>query len=162
MSDDLFQPSVAEAGRDPDAPRPWHVNSQFWVAFFGGVVSLTLISWLNSVRLGMPDRDRTKLAVSGVLAFAAATAVAVGLLLSPEVDVAPRTLRIVFRGVAVVLYFYHAAVQRPADRRHAYLSDDEYASLWGPGLLAVVVGSVIQLVLVGAALLLSGAVGEPS
>jgi hypothetical protein len=46
VHDPLLQPSLQD--REPDyGDPPWRLESQVWVAFFGGVEALTIIAWLN-------------------------------------------------------------------------------------------------------------------
>ena len=95
--------------------------------------------------------------------MAALTAVALGALLvlwlqrPPSSDFGTffrtaRDMRLYGRIAAVALYLALAALQRKADAHHQVFSDGEYASLWGPGAAAVIVGGTIQpLLLAGTA-----------
>lgn len=146
--DELLQPTVART-RTP-RKRPWHLQSQFWVAFFGGVPAITIITYINAGRLGMPERKREWIAAIGVLAtiaFAAAAAI-VG---SPAERSA---LRIGGRVLAVVIYLLFAAMQRPADRHYLTLGSGEYAPLWNAGLVAILAGVVMNMAIVAVAIAL--------
>ena len=113
--------------RAPDRRRPWPVQSQLYVAVFGGPLALTAIASLNARRLGMPPGARRKLAAAGLglgslfglLALATGTGIAVGL-------------------AGVATWYLLAGMQKKWDRIHQVFSDHEepYGSLLGPGLLA--------------------------
>ena len=148
VEDDLLQPSL-ETARAPVAPkgsRPWRLGSQVYVAFFGGVLATTAIAFLNGRRLGMEQRRIG--AVLGIGALGVATAAAVALLVGVELQ----TLRILERGIALATFGGQYLVQRTPDRVYHYFTgthdeDEDYDSLWVPGLIAVVVGGVLQLLL---------------
>lgn len=144
--DDLLQPTV---GRQParTGPLPWRVASQFWVAFFGGVPAVTAIAFLNARRLGATVRKQRWILVAGLIAASAY----LGLVSFVGTEASARsTLRIAGRVVAVLLFLVVARIQREDDGRYQVFGSGEYASLWGPGILASVLGG---LLLVGGAML---------
>jgi hypothetical protein len=126
--DPLFQPTV----RPPeDRGRPWRLMPLGYVAFFGGITAVTVLSLMNAKRLGVTAPRRRLIGLAGVVAFALAVT---GLtLLAPE---SARGLHALTRAVAVVAYLVMAAVQKPQDRLHE-LRGGEYASPLRPGLIAV-------------------------
>ena len=66
---DIFRPSLQghdSVGRLPQE-RPWRLYSQFFVAFFGGVLAVTAIAYLNGKRLGLSDARLRVIIVLGVL-----------------------------------------------------------------------------------------------
>ena len=65
MSDELLRPTIA-AGVDPKV-QPWRLNSQAYVAFFGGVIAATTIAWLNSGRLGVERGKRWLIVATGAV-----------------------------------------------------------------------------------------------
>ncbi|GAA0945609.1 hypothetical protein GCM10009554_40640 [Kribbella koreensis] len=141
MSDELLRPTI---GADVDVTvRPWRLMSQAYVAFFGGVLAVTAIAWLNARRLGVPARGRWLILGSGLAGF---VAVAVALeLLTGEVTVASGT-RVVIRVIAVLTCLVQLRIQQPMDRAFQ-LRGAEYKSLWWPGLAAVIAGGVLEVVL---------------
>ena len=146
---DLFTPSLQEPAPARSAALPWRVGSQFWPAFFGGSLAVGAIAWLNGKRLGLaPERQRW-IAVSTLVAFV----VSMGLI--AYFMTLPRDSRVWSRravqAVGVVLYLVLARIQQPADRRHQ-MFEGKYASLWGPGFLALL-GSVVVTFLVAVAAL---------
>jgi hypothetical protein len=142
--DELLRPSVAEA---PKGRLPWRVNSQFWVAFFGGIPAVTAIAFLNSRRLGSTARKQQWILVAGLVAVAAFLALYAWL---RGTDDSARTMRIVGRLLAVVLFLVLARIQREDDGRHQVFGSGQYARLWIPGILATVISIVL---LIGLALL---------
>jgi len=129
--DDLLQPTIT-APPEPGGKKPWRVQSQFWIAFFGGVLAVTPIAYLNTYRLGAPKRSRHLILLSGFVA----TAVYAGFawLWYPA---EAYSLRMAGRIVGVLQYFVVARIQRDDDNRHQIFGSGEYASLWVPGLLSI-------------------------
>ena len=127
--------------RAADAPRPWRLGSQLYVAFFGGVIAATAIAVENARRLRAPRRVMWSIAGAAVLGLAGLIAVAS--LVSSEV-------RIVVQLVSVAAWGLMFLAQRQWDRVYGvYAPNDEpYGSLLLPGLAAVIVGVTIQVAIV--------------
>lgn len=126
----LFEPSLqGEAPAAPGGSRSWHLESQFAVAFFGGGGALTTIVYLNARRLAMTSGERRAIAATGLGGWAVAIAAA------PFLGTGFGYTLVVVATWAVL-----RRRQREADRRYHYFAtgDSSYASLWGPGLAAVV------------------------
>jgi hypothetical protein len=130
--DDLLQPSIT-APVQKSGKLPWRVSSQFWVAFFGGVLAATPIAYINSLRLGAPKRVRQWIVISGIVA----TALYAGCF-AIWFPAEPRIVRFAGRVVAVLQYLVLARIQRGDDNRHQIFGSGAYASLWVPGLIAIV------------------------
>jgi hypothetical protein len=147
VDDDLLQPTLA--GREaasPGRPRPWRLTSQVYPAFFGGPLAVGAIAVLNSVWLRMPPR--LPIAI-GAIALAAEGAFAA---LYVTVGDSAAGLATAVAGLAV----YGAAylLQRSPDRVYHYYAreDQPYASLFLPGLGAIVAARLIEsFILFGAA-----------
>jgi len=135
--DELLQPTVTPVVRS--GYKPWRVQSQFWVAFFGGVLAVTGVAFLNSGHLGMSARTRGAILALGGAALAVYVALAVWL-----VNENAQNLRIAGRLLAVVLFLVLARIQRPADARYQLFADGEYAPLWGVGITASIIGGLAQ------------------
>jgi hypothetical protein len=142
-NDDVFEPSLA--GYREAEERPWRLGSQFYVAFFGGVAAVTAIAWLNAKRLGLDERKRLLILLAGAAGLVAT--VVVPLVTGED---AADAYKITSRIVGVVAFGAMYLIQRSADRVHESFGDEDetYASLWGPGLAAVLVGGVLQAALV--------------
>lgn len=159
LADDLLAPSLQhlpEGG--PPGRSPWRVGSQFWVAFLGGPLAVGAIAWLNAGRLGLPASRRHAMLS---LAIGALVVLLVGLgwvLATPDSDPGPRApLRAAVQAAGVLVYLALAGLQRTGDRRHQAFGGD-YAPLWGPGLLAILAGALLQAAAaVAVALAMAGA-----
>lgn len=144
---DLLTPTLSEhRPRDWHAHLPWQLGSQVFVAFLGGPVAVTIIAVLNGARLRMP---RSLLWVMAAIGTAGAIA---GVLTAGLVD-AGTAPRLFVQVAGVVTYGPLYLLQRSPDRVHSTFSphadpDDDYASLWLPGIAAVVAGWLVQLPLV--------------
>ena len=153
MSDPLFEPTLQEkaspgAGeaRRVGGPAPWNLGSQFWVAFFGGPPAIGAVAWINAGRLGLSSGVRAMIVGLSVIAWGGwAEAVA-----AQRMGMLDRSWgRLVFRGIAVILYLVLAGMQRKADRQwRMFGGGGEYASLWKAGTIAVLAGFALQLLTV--------------
>jgi len=118
-----------------DAKRPWRLSSQVYVAFFGGVLAVTVISLINARRLRMPASGQA--AVVGVGALGLAGVIAFAVLSS-----LPAEARVVIQLISLAAWGLMFLVQRPYDRVHTMFSDrdedDDYESLVAPGFAAVI------------------------
>jgi hypothetical protein len=140
--DDLLQPTLAGHERQPMRDKPWRVSSQVYVAFFGGPLAVGAIATYNAMTLGMPGRARLAIVALALAAEAAFVAV----VLATDTD----QVRL-FSIVAGLAAFGGAyLLQRSPDRVYHYHADEDepYASLFGPGLAAVIVARLVEAVLI--------------
>lgn len=146
---DLLTPTLTEhRPRDWSAHLPWQLGSQVFVAFLGGPLAVTIIAVLNGVRLRMPRSSLLLMAAIGAVGTIAG-ALAAGLI---DAGAAPRLL-VQIAGVVTSGPLY--LLQRSPDRVHSTFSphtdpEDDYGSLWGPGIAAVLTGWLVQFSLVAA------------
>ena len=149
--DELFTPSLAGTRRAALEPgeRPWQLGSEFYVAFFGGVLAVTAIAWLNAGRLGLEPARRWLILGLG------AAGLVVMLVVLAVLDFEPgRAYRFAGQITGVVVFGGYYAIQKEADRVYSTFApdDEEYDSLWIPGLIAVIVGFIVQLAIIFAVL----------
>ena len=151
MSDPLRSPTLQD--REPrvlSGERPWRLESQFWVAFFGGPLAASAIAFLNCRRLGVDERTRRWVFAVAAAGLGAAVLFALGLVAA---DVGSGA-RLGNQAAGVLAYLPLRRLQKSADRVYRFYEersdDDAYASLWGPGLAAVFgLGLPVTLALAG-------------
>ena len=153
MTDELLQPSVTAP--PPGARPPWRIRSQFWLAFFGGPLPVTVIAFLNARRLRLGSRERMQIIIAGAIAVAAELTL---VYFSPEIAEWMKARqatagRLTLRFTGMLLYLVLARIQGPADRLRNLGNDVHYDSLWGPGFAAWIGLGIVQAGLVAAALL---------
>jgi hypothetical protein len=149
MPDELLRPTIA-AGVDLKV-RPWRLMSQTYVAFFGGVIASTVITFLNARRLGVDAAKRRLILLTGAVGLVAV--IAVFALLNADDDVTSG-FRVAVRVVAVLCCLVQLRIQRRLDRAFQ-LRGADYASLWGPGVAVAIGGAIAEafiLVIVAGAL----------
>ena len=56
--DALLRPTLADASASGNPGPPYRVSSQGYVAFFGGVLAVTIVALINARRLRMSVRGR--------------------------------------------------------------------------------------------------------
>jgi hypothetical protein len=156
---DLFEPSLQDDSLRQHYPDPpWRLDSQFYVAFFGGVLAEAVIAYLNGKRLLLDASQQRKIVYISALAMAAtlASAALLNILDVPD-DLKPGEIgfRLVNRGIAVIAFLFLRKIQNSAFRVYVTHGDQEFASLWIPGLLAVFGVGLIQGLLVSAVVLLT-------
>lgn len=125
--------------------RPWRLTSQFYVAFFGGALAVTALAWLNAGRLGATREVKRWILVAGTVGVVAS--VVVSYIFSG--DDYGSAARIGYRVVGVVTSIVLYRLQRSADRVYQFRTpgsdEDQYDRMLAPGLVAVLVGGVLQL-----------------
>jgi hypothetical protein len=140
----LLQPTLQDHVARTDV-LPFRVGSQIYVGILGGPVAVTLIAAINARRLRLPERTQLLIVAIGV----ALTAVAAGVMASLPDEA--RVLGAVAGALAAGAFYL---LMRTYDRAYFAFSplDDEeaYASLWGPGLGAVVGGWILLVLVAGA------------
>ncbi len=151
--DNLLRPTLQDQRRTGE--RPWRVESQVYVGFFGGPLAIGAIAFLNSERLGVPGNGRVRIAAITatvlLLGLVAVYAIVDAGILTAEDGVGG--LRLVNGIGGVVAYPFLARVQRSADRVFRFQHEDEdYASLWGPGFVAAFLGAIGGVLLASLAL----------
>ncbi|ADB32433.1 hypothetical protein Kfla_3373 [Kribbella flavida DSM 17836] len=138
MPDELLRPTIT-AGVDLSV-RPWRLLPQAYVAFFGGVIAVTVIAFFNARRLGIDAAKRRLILLTGAVSLAA-SAVLVTLLTQ---DDGSSGLRVATRIVAVACCLVQLKLQQPMDRAFQ-LRGADYASLWGPGIAAVIGCGILEV-----------------
>ncbi len=146
--DNLLQPTLQDKtlAANLDRKKPWALNHQIWVAFFGGVLAITVIAYINGKRLGLEPPKQRGIILTGVASFTLVLAYTFALVYIPALDFASRdtlSLRYASRILAVLAYFLLASLQKPAMRLYRFHHDD-FASLWQAGLLAVFGLGILQ------------------
>ena len=138
--DDLYTPTLSDVpAQAVDAPRPWRLASQFYVAFFGGPLAAAAVGYLNGKRLGLA-RDRL-LAIVGIgVAALAVTVAAVAFGRGSG-----GATRLVSQASGVVAFLAIRELTKSADHRYAIRvrGDDAYAPLWRPGIAIVLVCGIV-------------------
>jgi hypothetical protein len=138
--DALLQPVLADARHGPTGYQPWRLQSQVYVALFGGgALGTGLIAFGNAVMLGMSTRARWMI-VAVALLGEIPLVIAAALTKPGVVQLAnPAAGLIVFGGVYLL--------QRRPDRVYHFHSDEDepYASLFGAGLLVCILGRVVDV-----------------
>lgn len=141
MHDDpLLRPSLDDTVPSTSFRDPWNPTSMFYVAFFGGALPFLAIAVANARRHALGKR--TMMVVAGITAAALVAAVVLVAVL--ELD--SRDVRFAARGAGVLAYLAVLPLFRPSQRLFEH-HDREWASLWGPGLAAVLVGGAVQALL---------------
>ncbi len=154
MSSDLLAPTLQDhRPRDPDA-RPWRLGSQVYPAILGGVFAVTPIAVLNARKLGMPKAQIRLIVAAGAAGVVALVVYAVVVVAGGDLE---RGVRLGAQLIGVAAWAPMYLLQRSWDRVYATFGpgedeDEAYESLWGPGLVAVIAGNVLQgAILAGAA-----------
>jgi hypothetical protein len=143
--DDLLAPSLQDVrlARLGDGERPWRLSSQVYVAFVGGALAVAVIALDNARRLGAPQKTQRWIIALGALG------VAVSVIVSYFLDDFGSSSWIGYRVVGVLLAGALYKLQQPADRVYSFRTsgdeDQQYDSLWGPGLVAALGGGLVQL-----------------
>ncbi|MFB6723286.1 hypothetical protein ACFCV3_24105 [Kribbella sp. NPDC056345] len=148
MSDELLRPTIAD--RVDPTVRPWRLNSQAYVAFFGGVIAATIIASLNARRLGLDRGKRWLIVAAGVVGLAAV--IALYALLNDDGE-RTQSLRIVVRVIAVLCILVQMRWQRPMDRAFQ-LRGTDYHSMWVLGPILVVVCAIVEALLLALVVML--------
>jgi hypothetical protein len=126
------QPVVAER------TRPWRLQSQGYVAVFGGFAAVTAIALMNADRLDVPKRGRALIAGAGLLGLVLDVAIIWDARVNPGVHVVLSIL------LALTVHIVQVGVQRPYDRKTLLLSrGPDHAPMWLAGAAVILVcGSV--------------------
>jgi hypothetical protein len=144
-TDDLLRPSLQDVRSPAEGGRPWRLTSQFYVAFFGGALAVTALAWLNAGRLGAAREVKRWILVSGLIGVVASVVVSY-IFFGDDYGSAAR---IGYRVVGVVTSIVLYRLQRSADRVYQFRTpgsdEDQYDRMLAPGLVAVLVGGVLQL-----------------
>jgi hypothetical protein len=148
-AEDLFRPTLQEHLPRTGA-RPWRLGSQVYVAFFGGVLAVTPIAFLNAGMLHAPAKVKAAILALGAAGLAALIAAAALLLGGDDVPDGARTALTL---VGVLAWGGMFLLQRPYDRIYSTFSreqdpDEQYESLLPAGLLAVIGGFFLQTMIV--------------
>jgi hypothetical protein len=158
-TEELFTPTLQQY-YNPSASmkkRAWRLRSQFWVAFFGGVLPCVVISLINGRRLNLPARQLRWMIVLGIIGIAAIIATGYGFAFMnmPPLWAENRSgFKLANRAIALLVYILCYQFQKQADRIYSFYNGESYDSLWTPGLIAVIGLGLLQNALVYVAIFL--------
>lgn len=147
--EELLTPTLQDYRRPADAQygRPWQLQSQMWVAFFGGILPATVIAYLNGRRLGISPARRRWMLVVGAAGLLATVALSYAAAAPSAASTGPRSsqwARFGGRAVAMIGFLIFYQLQKSADRVYQFNDDAEYASLWVPGILTTLGVGLLQ------------------
>jgi hypothetical protein len=144
-TDELLRPALT--GYRRTGYKPWRLQSQIYVGFFGGALAVGAIAFANAVMLGMSVRARVAIVALALAAEAALLVAAAAITRDATVLV-----RFGIPVAGVIAYGGAFLIQRSADRVYQFHTDEEepYESLFGAGLVACIVARIADAMLLGA------------
>ncbi|MGN9808106.1 hypothetical protein ACTMSW_01935 [Micromonospora sp. BQ11] len=144
MADDLFTPTIAPPPYRPARP-PWRVPSLLYPAVFGGPTAVTVLGVLNGRRLGLPRSALLTVLAAGLAGLLARVGVSLAFFDADN----QRPARLIGALAGGLVWAAVAAVQKRPFRAYE-LRGGEPASLWVPGIAAVLACGLAEAVLIGA------------
>jgi hypothetical protein len=131
VPDDLFTPTIAPAAYEDRRP-PWRPQSMLYPALLGGATAVAVLALINAYRLRLP-RKATLALVGAWLAALAGRLVATLVLADGQVG---RPARLLGALAGALVWLVVSATQKGRFRAFELRGGDA-ASLWGPGVAAV-------------------------
>ncbi|XYH94057.1 hypothetical protein ACMHYB_40345 [Sorangium sp. So ce1128] len=149
--DDLLTPTLQEGGGGSSAAgeRPFRLQSQLWMGVLGGVLPMFIIGMVNAGRLRLPADQRRRMLYLGLAALAVVLVIWVWAIASTADQGSfgsptfRRGIRLANQLLGGLLFLAYRRMQQLADRRFQF-AGGEHASLWFPGIAAIVAGIVLQ------------------
>ncbi|MEH0975104.1 hypothetical protein V6U77_28640 [Micromonospora sp. CPCC 205546] len=142
VADDLFTPTIAPAAYEARRP-PWRPQSLIFPAVFGGPTAVTVLALVNGRRLGVSRPAHLAVLGAGLAGLIARLA----LTLAIFDDGANRPVRLVGALAGGLVWLVASATQKRPFRAYE-LRSGQPASLWLPGLGAVLVLGFVEAALV--------------
>ncbi len=127
--------------------KPWRLTSQLWAAFLGGVLSYTVIAYVNGKNLRMSRSRQFATLLVGVMGFITMIPLSYFLAMAklPAGWAGNSEIVTIFnRAWALSVYTIIYQIQKPADRIYHFMNEGEYASFWVPGLAAIIGLGLLQ------------------
>ncbi|MFZ5814406.1 MAG: hypothetical protein ACOY93_03795 [Bacillota bacterium] len=138
----LFEP-VLQQGTAPT--QSYDINKLIYVAFFGGPLAVAALGTRNALWLRV---ERKWIYLLAGVALLMLIGKLVWVAMNPAVE-QTRTVRYLFRGLAILLFFGYRWVMGPAYRQHEVLRG-ETLPLLKDGLIAVLVAGLVEFLLLTA------------
>ncbi|MBQ1074652.1 hypothetical protein KBX06_15960 [Micromonospora sp. C31] len=142
MADDLFTPTIAPAAYEARRP-PWRPQSLIFPAVFGGPAAVTVLALVNGRRLGVSRPAQLAMLGAGLAGLVARLTITLAIF-DEEAD---RPVRLVGALAGGLVWLAAAATQKRPFRAYE-LRGGRPASLWLPGLTAVLLLGFAETVLV--------------
>jgi hypothetical protein len=140
-ADRLLQPSLTDHRAPVARLRPWALNGQRYVAFFGGALAFGIIGALNTQRLGLPRSAAYKIAGIALGLEAVVLTLLIG-------DLPLKVPAVLFTGL--VAFWCSSYLQVTPDRVYHYYTrgGDPYDRLDDPGAAACFGARAFEIALV--------------
>ncbi|MGC4786705.1 hypothetical protein ACLQ22_02495 [Micromonospora sp. DT178] len=142
VADDLFTPTIAPPTYEVRRP-PWRPQSLIFPAVFGGPTAVTVLALVNGHRLGVSRPARLAVLGAGLAALIARLAITLAIF----DDGGNRPVRLVGALAGGLVWLVAATTQKRQFRAYE-LRGGQPASLWLPGLGAVLLLGFTEAVLV--------------
>ena len=110
MNNELFEPSLQNETHIP--MESYNMGKLFYVAFFAGIVPLTVLSFNNAKKLKV-DPKWVKIIMFLGVALLLAKAIFIGFYASGSINMEKRTVRWIFRIATVLLYLFFKYLMTP-------------------------------------------------
>ena len=146
MTDELFKPSLEN--EEPIKIETYDIGKLFYVAFFGGIIPTVVLGTINAKGLRISKNITNILATIGILILLAKVVI-VGLVVSGSMTLDNRSLRWIFRIVAVALYLVYFRIMKPKFEQHMFLGG-EVKPLLKHAIIWMVIGVMVELILLSA------------
>lgn len=141
---DLLQPSIPDgfSQRRAYAQKPWRLDSLIWIGLLGGMLPMTAIAFLEARYLAQERLSWKILLWGGLLTVLLILGLGYA---SANWELTSRGGRLGVRAGGLLLYIVCRKLLVAADRVYQHVaSEDAYDSLWKAGLLAVILGGLLQ------------------
>ena len=144
--DPLFQPTLQDAQYidEPDSKPPFHLNALVFVAMLGGALAVTVIAYVNSVRLNLSRRKQITIAAAGLFGYLAALFLQVYLYpywRDHPIEFVHWLGARASNITAILLVWFFYTIQRVPYKLYASRNEN-FSSAWIPGALLIVFGYI--------------------
>lgn len=148
--DDLFMPSLQQYEKLSlhYLKKPWLVQPQIWIGFFGGPLAAATIAFLNGRRLHLKRNQLVLIGLVGLAGFLLTLITAVLLndieFSSELLQSESRRIRYIGRVYGIIAFLVLKQIQKSGFRVYQFHNDGIYGNLFNTGLAIVLFVGTIQ------------------
>lgn len=144
MNDDLYIPSLTNG--ETRKTKSYHIGNLFFVAFFGGIIAVSILGVRNAKWLKLEKKYIQILAIISISLYIIKLLIAYIAIHQLFIDIDSSVLRIISKVAGLVCFLFYYLILKVPFKEHIFLNGDT-EPLMRQGILWILIAVVIEGIL---------------